>query len=231
MSLAWPTVWQFANYATVVRQGRLIQGFLNSILYASVSTAVAVLSCAMAAFVLSRKQTRMNIGLFYFFLIGLFFPINYVTLGKIMQMTKIANTRFGLIIAFTSSMIPFCIFVIRNFIGTIPTELDEAATIDGSSPLLLFFRIILPLLKPILVTAFILQFMGVWNDFMTPLYLSGKSSMWPMNLAIYNFFGKEKSSWNLVFADIVLNVIPVLVIYLFGQRYIVGGLTSGAVKE
>ncbi|MDD2459079.1 MAG: carbohydrate ABC transporter permease [Eubacteriales bacterium] len=231
MSLGLPSVWQFSNYAVVVEQGKLVQGFFNSALYASVSTFVAVISCAMAAFVLSRKRTRLNSSLFYFFLIGLFFPLNYVTLAKIMQITQIANTRLGLIVAFTSSMIPFCIFVIRNFISTVPVQLDEAATIDGASPLKLFFQIILPLLKPILVTAFILQLMGVWNDFMTPLYLSGKSSMWPMNLAIYNFFGKEKSSWNLVFADIILNVIPVLAIYLFGQRYIIGGLTSGAVKE
>lgn len=231
MSLALPSVWQFSNYTVVIEQGKLLQGFLNSSLYALTATTVAILGCAMAAFVLSRKRTNTNRSLYYFILIGLFFPINYVTLTKIMQLTGVANTRLGLIIAFTSSMIPFCVFVIRNFIVSVPIELDEAAVIDGAGPLILFFRIILPLLKPILVTAFILQFMGVWNDFMTPLYLSGKSSLWPMNLAIYNFFGKQSSYWNYVYADIVLNCLPVIVIYLLGQKYIVGGLTSGAVKE
>jgi len=231
MSLAFPTTWQFSNYSMVIEQGKLIQGFLNSTLYASVSTLIAVLGCAMAAFVLSRKRTKINNGLFYFILTGLFFPINYVTLSKFMQIIHVANTRLGLILVFTGSMIPFCIFVIRNFIVTVPVELDEAAVIDGSNSLILFFKIILPLLKPILVTAMILQFMGVWNDFMTPLYLTSKSNMWPMNLAIYSFFGKESSYWNYVFADIVLNVIPVVAVYLLGQRYIIGGLTSGAVKE
>jgi raffinose/stachyose/melibiose transport system permease protein len=152
-------------------------------------------------------------------------------LVKVLQIFKVANTRAGLIIAFTSSMIPFCMFVIRNFISSVPVELDEAAVIDGAGPVRLFFGIILPLLKPIMVTAFILQFMGVWNDFMTPLYLSATSKMWPMNLAVYNFFGKMSSYWNYVFADIVLTVLPVVIVYLIGQKYIVSGMTSGAVKE
>ena len=231
MSLSLPTQWCFNNYAIVVEQGKLLQGFFNSFLYAGLSTAIAVLTCAMAAFVICRKGNKLNNGLYFFVLSGLFVPVNYVTLVKLLTTFGVANTRTGLIIAFTSSMIPFCIFVIRNFVLTIPTEFDEAATIDGAGPVTLFFKIILPLLKPVLVTVFILEFMGVWSDFMTPLYLSGSSSMWPMNLAVYNFFGKMTSNWNYVFADIVLTCLPVVVLYLIGQRYIVGGLTSGGVKE
>jgi raffinose/stachyose/melibiose transport system permease protein len=231
MSLALPTEWHFENYSVVIEQGKLLQGFSNSMLYAVVSASVALLGCAMAAFVMSRKRSKLNVFLYYFVICGLFFPINYVTLVKVLQIFKVANTRAGLIIAFTSSMIPFCMFVIRNFISSVPVELDEAAVIDGAGPVRLFFGIILPLLKPIMVTAFILQFMGVWNDFMTPLYLSATSKMWPMNLAVYNFFGKMSSYWNYVFADIVLTVLPVVIVYLIGQKYIVSGMTSGAVKE
>jgi len=231
MSLSLPTEWFFSNYAIVIEQGKLLQGFFNSFLYAGVSTSIAVLTCAMAAFVLCRKRTKLNKGLYFFILSGLFFPINYVTLVKILTTFGVANTRLGLIIAFTSSMIPFCVFVIRNFIITIPVEFDEAALIDGAGPVKLFFQIIVPLIKPVLITVFILEFMGVWSDFMTPLYLSGSSSMWPMNLAVYNFFGKMTSNWNYVFADIVLTCLPVILLYIVGQRYIVGGLTSGGVKE
>ncbi len=102
--------------------------------------------------------------------------------------------------------------------SSVPVELDEAAVIDGAGPIRLFFSIIMPLLKPIMVTAFILQFMGVWNDFMTPLYLSSSSKMWPMNLAVYNFFGKMASYWNYVFADIILTILPVVIVYLVGQK-------------
>lgn len=231
MSLAFPTEWFFDNYSIVIEQGKLLVGFSNSLLYAVVSTFVAVLACAMAAFVLGRRKIRLTNAIYYFILCGLFIPINYVTLIKVLTFFGVANTKLGLIIAFTSSMIPFCVFVIKNFISSIPVELDEAALIDGAGPITMFFTIIFPLLKPVMVTAFILEFMGVWSDFMTPLYLSGSSSMWTMNLAVYNFFGKMTSNWNYVFADIVLTCLPVIIVYMIGQKYIVGGMTSGAVKE
>lgn len=231
MNLSLPTEWVFENYMQVIEKGKLIQGFFNSSLYAVVSTTIAVIACAMAAFVMSRNKTKVNNALFYFILCGLFLPVNFVTLTTVLRTFGIADTRTGMIVAFISSMIPFCTFTIRNFMTSIPVELDEAAVIDGAGPIGLFVKIILPLLKPVLMTVFILQFMGIWSDFMTPLYLSSKSSMWPMNLAVYNFFGKNQSYWNLVFADIVLTSLPVILVYLIGQRYIVGGLTSGAVKE
>ena len=93
----------------------------------------------------------------------------------------------------------------------------------------MFFTVILPLLKPTLMTCFVLQFMGVWNDFLTPLYLSSKSKLHPMTMSVYQFFGKEGSNWNYVFADIVLTIIPVVAVYAVGQRYIIGGVTAGAV--
>ena len=128
-------------------------------------------------------------------------------------------------------MIPFCVFTIYNFISSVPTEMDEAAVIDGAGPLSLFFRIVVPMLKPTMVTCFILQVMTVWSDFLTPLYLSSKSKMFPMTMSVYQFFGKNKNSWNYIFADIILTCLPVIIVYLLGQRYIIGGLTSGAVKE
>ncbi len=231
MSLALPSEWVFSNYSVVVREGKLLQGFGNSLLYSVLSTTIAVLACAMAAFIICRRRTKVTKSIYYFILCGLFIPVNFVTLIKILSLTGLNNSRPGLIIVFTASMIPFCVFILRNFIISVPVELDEAAVIDGAGSLTLFFRIIMPLLKPILVTAFILQFMGVWNDFMTPLYLAGSSKMWPMNLAVYNFFGKMGSYWNYVFADIVLTSLPVVIVYLLGQRYIIGGMTSGAVKE
>lgn len=231
MKLSLPQKWMFENYVVVIEKGKLVQGFSNSLLYAGVSTAVAVIACAMAAYVMSRNRTKLNNTLFYFMLCGLFFPSNFLALIKVLTFFGINNTRLGLIIAFTSAMIPFCIFTLRNFIISVPVELDEAGVIDGAGPINLFFKIILPLLKPVLVTVFILQFMGVWSDFMTPLYLSNASEMWPMNLAVYNFFGKFQSSWNLVFADIILTILPVIIVYLIGQKHIIGGMTQGAVKE
>ena len=230
MQLSLPTQWVFSNYADVFKKAKLMTGFTNSMIYAFVSTTAGVLLCAMAAYVLSRKRTKINNFIYYFFICGLFFPVNYSTLVRVFQWMNLTNTRLGIILVFTSAMIPFCVFTMYSFVETIPKELDEAAVIDGANPTTLFFRVVLPLLKPTLMTCFILQFMGVWNDFLTPLYLSSKSKLHPMTMSVYQFFGKEGSNWNYVFADIVLTVIPVVAVYGLGQRYIIGGVTAGAVK-
>ena len=230
MQLSLPTQWVFSNYADVFKKAKLMTGFTNSMIYAFVSTTAGVLLCAMAAYVLSRKRTKINNFIYYFFICGLFFPVNYITLVRVFQWMNLTNTRLGIILVFTSAMIPFCVFTMYSFVETIPKELDEAAVIDGANPTTLFFRVVLPLLKPTLMTCFILQFMGVWNDFLTPLYLSSKSKLFPMTMSVYQFFGKEGSNWNYVFADIVMTVIPVVAVYAVGQRYIIGGVTAGASK-
>ena len=231
MNLSLPSEWHFENYLVVIKVGDLIQGFTNSLMYALIATTVGVVLCAMAAFVLCRKRTKFNVFLYYFVLCGLFCPVNYVTLVRVMNTLRLTDTRAGIILVFTSSMIPFCVFTIRNFVVSVPIELDEAAVIDGAGPVSLFFKIIFPLLKPTIFTCFILQFMGIWSDFLTPLYLSSKSKLFPMTMSVYQFFGRNASYWNKVFADIVLTCIPVIIVYMIGQNYIVGGMTSGAVKE
>jgi raffinose/stachyose/melibiose transport system permease protein len=231
MNISLPKVWVFSNFAEVIDKGKLLQGFLNSLLYAGLSSALGVTLSAMAAFIICRKRTRLNSRLFYGILCGLFFPVNYVTLIQVLNFFRVNDTRLGVVLVYTSAMIPFCVFVVRNFVLTVPVEMDEAAVIDGAGPVRLFFQIAVPLLRPVLITCFLLQFMGIWSDFLTPLYIVSSSKLWPMNLAVYNFFGKYGSYWNLVFADILLTALPVVLLYLAGQRYIVGGMTAGAVKE
>ena len=230
MNMNLPTQWYFSNYSDVIQKANLVSGFLNSLLYAMASTVAGVLLCSMASYVLSRRRTKLTNFVYYFFICGLFFPVNYVTLVRVFHWLNLTNTRLGIILVFTAAMIPFCVFTIYSFVESVPKELDEAAVIDGAGPLRLFFQVILPLLKPTVFTCFILQFMGVWNDFLTPLYLSSKSKLFPMTMSVYQFFGRNSSNWNYVFADIVLTVVPVVIVYALGQRYIIGGVTAGAVK-
>ena len=230
MNLSLPTTWHFSNYLEVINQAKLATGFMNSMLYALSATTVGVLFSAMASYVLSRNRTKINKFIYYFLICGLFFPVNYVTLVRVFNWMNLTNTRIGIILVFTSGMIPFCVFTIYSFVATIPRDLDEAAVIDGVSPAGLFFRVVLPLLRPTIMTCFILQFMSVWNDFLTPLYLSSKSKLFPMTMSVYQFFGKNGSYWNYVFADIMLTIIPVVIVYAIGQRYIIGGMTTGSVK-
>jgi len=230
MNAALPDALHFENFLTVIDRGKLARSFVNSMVYATTATLLSTMLATMAAYTLSRNKTRLNRGLYFFIVMGIAMPLNFFTLTKIMQMTQLINTQLGMIILYAATQIPFNVFLIYGFVDAIPQELDEAAIIDGCGPLRLFFSIILPLLAPVIVTAGVLNFVGIWNDFLLPLYYLNNSAYWPMTLAVYNFFGQFQQDWNLVFADIVLTVVPVLVIYLIGQRFILSGLTAGAVK-
>ena len=230
MSLSLPKTWQFENYLTVIKQGKLISSFFNGIIYSLFSVLIIIIAVSAAAFVISRNKRGLNKAIYYFVISGIAMPINNVALMKVMQTLHIVNTRGGLILLYAAINIPLSLFLCYGFVATIPRELDEAAILDACSPLELFVFVILPLLKPIIATLFVLNFMAVWNDFAMPLYYLNTSRKWPMTLAVYNFFGAFENAWNLVSADIVLTLLPVLVVFIIGQKYIVGGVSAGAVK-
>lgn len=230
MSLSLPKKWIVENFKTVIDQGKLISSFFNSLLYATCSVLIIVLVVSAAAFVIARNKSRINNLIYYFIISGIAIPINNVALMKVLQALNLVNTRIGIILVYAAINIPLSLFLSYGFISTIPREIDEAAIIDGCSPVKLFIKIILPLLKPIISTLFVLNFMAVWNDFTMPLYYLNNSGKWPMTLAVYNFFGAFENSWNLVSADIVLTLLPVLIVFIIGQKYIVGGVAAGSVK-
>jgi len=230
MTLSLPTTWVFENYAIVVEKGKLVSSFLNGLLYATSSVIIIVIVVSAAAFVISRNQKGVNRFLYYFIISGIAMPINNVALMKVLQMFHLVNTRIGIILLYAAINIPLSLFLSYGFVSTIPREIDEAAVIDGCTPNQLFIKVIAPLMKPIVSTLFVLDFMAVWNDFTMPLYYLNNSRKWPMTLAVYNFFGAFENSWNLVAADIMLTLAPVLLIFVLGQKYIVGGVSSGAVK-
>ena len=230
MTLSLPKQWMFENYSTVIEQGKLISSFFNGLLYATGSVVIIVAVVSLAAFVISRNMKGINRALYYFIISGIAMPINNVSIMKVMQAFHLVNTRFGIILLYAAINIPLSLFLAYGFIETIPREIDEAAVIDGCTPWQLFTRIIAPLLKPIVSTLFVLDFMAIWNDFTMPLYYLNNSAKWPMTLAVYNFFGAFQNSWNLVAADIMLTLLPVLVVFILGQKYIVGGVSAGSVK-
>ena len=231
MNLHFPTFpIQLQNYMVVIEKGKLVQSFLNSLLYSTGSVILCVLLASLAAYVLSRNQTKLNKFLYMYLVMGIALPINYVALTKVLMALHLNNTRIGIILLYTAMQLPFMTFLIHGFVAKIPTELDEAAVIDGCGPTRLFFTIILPLLKPAIATAVVLTFLNTWNEFVSPLYFLNSSDMWPMTLSVYNFFGMYFKDWNLVCADILLTSLPVILVYLLGQKYIVAGMTTGAVK-
>jgi raffinose/stachyose/melibiose transport system permease protein len=225
-----PTAMMWSNFATVIERGKLVTAFGNSLLYALGATIIGTTLAAMAAYVLSRHRTRLNRAVYFLIIMGIAMPTNFVTLTKVMQLSHLINSQIGVILLYAAGQIPFSVFLIYAFVETLPRELDEAAIIDGCSPTRLFFAVIYPLLTPVLVTSAVLNLLGVWNEFLIPLYYLNRSTNWPMTLAVYNFFGQYQADWSLVSADVVLTILPVIGIYLLAQRFILSGMTSGAVK-
>lgn len=229
LDFSFPKSIQWQNYGKVIEDASLMSAFFNSLLMAGGSVVVSLLAGAMASYALSRRKTKLNNMLYLYFFMGLIAPVNYVTTLFTMKTLHLQNTYLGIILEFGTLGIPFLVFLYYGFFEGIPQEMDEAAVIDGCTPFQLFFRVIFPLLKPATVTGFVLNFLGAWNDFVTPLYLLSDNKKFGMTNSIYNFFGEHFNDWNMIFADIVLTIIPILIIYLVGQKYIVSG-TAGAVK-
>lgn len=221
---------QLQNYITVIEKGKLAQSFLNSLEYSVGSVVLCVFFASLAAYVLSRNQTRINKLLYMYIVMGITLPINYVALTKVLMFLHLNNTKIGIILLYTAMQLPFMTFLIHGFVAKVPTELDEAAIIDGCGPVKLFFLVVMPLLKPAIATSVVLTFLNTWNEFVSPLYFLNSTENWPMTLSVYNFFGMYYKDWNLVCADILLTSLPVIIVYLLGQKYIVAGMTSGAVK-
>ncbi len=230
MTLYLPEVFHWENYLTVIKEGNLIRAFFNSMLISVSCTTISIILSSITAFVLSRRISKTNKAIYYYFLIGLTAPVNMIMVIRTLQFFHIMGSYQGFIIFYIAWLMPFSVFLYYGFMKTIPRELDEAALIDGCSSFTLFFKVIFPLLKPATITLAILNFMYTWNDFRSPLYLLNRSTRWPMTLSIYNFYGLKLADWQLVSATIVLTVSPVILFYILGQRYIMSGLTSGSVK-
>lgn len=219
-----------ANYKMVFEKGEVFQGFYNSLVITGISVVIILLASAFMSYYIARVKSRFSSFLYFFFIMGMAAPISLVTTFQLLQKFGILDTKAGVIAVYAATLIPFAAFIYIGFIKTIPLEMDEAAIIDGCGPYKLFLLIILPLLKPVTVTCLILVFMAVWNDAQTVLFFLSNSDQWTMPLNIYRFFSYFRTDWNYIFGSVFLTTLPVLILYLFGQKYIIAGMISGAVK-
>lgn len=230
LSMTFPKVFQFENYITVFKKANIFRAMGNGILVSSVSVLVVIFGSSMASFILVRRATKLNNFLYGLFIAGLMAPLSIIPTIKVLQLLNIMNTYQGAICIFISVNLPFSVFLFSGFIRSIPKELDESGVIDGCGSMRLFFNIIFPLLKPVIFTCLVLVFMNVWNDFQYTLYFLNKTSMRTMPLTVYAFLGQYTSQWNLVCVDLVLTIAPIIILYVFAQKYIIAGMTAGAVK-
>ncbi|ANY66705.1 sugar ABC transporter permease [Paenibacillus sp. BIHB 4019] len=228
--LALPDKWMFSNYTQVFKEGGLGRAFLNGLLITGVSSIVNIITSSAAAFILVRRESKLSSFLYMFFFMGLIAPMSIITTIRVVQWLGFYGSITSVIFIYAALNVAFSVFLYSGFIKSIPRALDEVAFLEGASMLAVFFRIITPLIVPVNATVAIMVFMSVWNDITIPLYFLTDSSDWTMPLSVYNFYGKYSRDWNLIFADLVMTSLPVLVLYLFAQKYIVSGLTAGAVK-
>ena len=178
----------------------------------------------------SRRRSRLNPWINGAVLAGLIIPPAVVPTIWVMQSMGLFKTLFGLILIEVTFGLSFTVLIMRAFMASIPREIDEAAIVDGAGPLRLFFRVILPLLKPVIVTIIVVQAITVFNDFQNPLYFLPGDANATVQLTLYNFKSQYLTQYNLLFTNILVITIPMLVMYLIFQRQIVAGMTSGAVK-
>jgi raffinose/stachyose/melibiose transport system permease protein len=194
-------------------------------------SSIGVLVCSvMAAYPLARSTARLSNAVFYLFLIGLLLPFQVASLPlyTTMRDLHLLGTVWSLILYYTGLLLPFSVFLVTTFLRTsVATEYEEAAWVDGCGHARTFLHIVVPLLRPVLGTLIILNGVAIWNDFFTPLlYLIG-SERTTVPVALYQFVGVFNSQWPLIFAGLIISMLPVLTVYLAFQRYVIRGFAGG----
>jgi raffinose/stachyose/melibiose transport system permease protein len=210
--------------------GRMFLAIWNSTMLTVSSVTIVVIFSAMVAYVMQRRNDRMATTVNLILFAGLVLPPAVAPTVFFLQKIGLYKTIISLILIEVALAMPYAIVILRAFIGSIPREIDEAAIMDGASPLRMFFSVFLPLLRPALVTIIVTSSIAVYNDFSTPLYFLPGAQNVTAQLTLFSFMGQFGAKWNLVFADVVVLTIPPLIMFMIFQRQIVSGMTAGAVK-
>jgi N-acetylglucosamine transport system permease protein len=229
-----PAAPQWANFSRAWVQANIGVYFLNSVLVTVVSVFLILLISAMAAYVLARFVFPGSALLHRVFLFGMMFPVflGIVPLYLLLSRMRMLDTYFGLITVYVAYSLSFTIFVLTGFFKTLPGELAEAGLIDGCSHASVFFRIMLPLAKPGMITAGIFNLFGIWNEYPLALVIISSDRLWtlPLGLAKLTIMQQYETDWGALCAALVIVTVPALIAYLLFQRRITDGLTAGALK-
>lgn len=217
------------NFAQAWQQGALGGALANSVLVTAGSVVIVLACSSLAAYPLARATARWSRWTFLLIMLGLVLPFQLAALPLYQTMRDLGllGTPWALILFYSGLQVPFTTFLYVGFLRALPRDFEDAALIDGCTPLRAFRHVVFPMLKPVTVTALVLNAVAVWNDFFTPLlYLSG-STQQTMPVAIAGFVGQYVSDWNLIFAALVISIVPILVVYFALQRSIINGFAGG----
>ncbi|WP_245580987.1 carbohydrate ABC transporter permease [Paenibacillus ginsengihumi] len=228
----WPSRFNWSNYARAWEMTRFPEAFTNSLIVTVVSNLLIALLSAMAAYRLVRADTRFNRIVFMMMVSAMVIPFQsiMIPLLKVINGLGINNSMAGLILAYMGLGIPLSVFLFHGFVKSIPMEIEEAATVDGASSFGVFTRIILPMLRPMMVTVIILNCLWIWNDYLLPSLILQSPELRTIPLATFAFFGQYSKQWDLALPALVLGILPIIIFFLCLQRYIVEGVAAGSVK-
>lgn len=230
--LAWPKVFHWNNFVDAIIMSDFFNALYNTVM-TTVPTVIIVTMCSiMAAYVIARNNTKGYNRLYLFIVGAIVIPFQAIMLPLYINLKNwgLLNTIEGFVLVKSGSLIAITILLVTGFVKTVPYDLEEAATIDGASYPGVFFKIVLPLLRPIVLTSLVINAVYTWNDFQIALVVLQKDFARTLPLTQFFFFSEHSIQLNLAFAAFTLSMIPLLALYLVFQQYIVGGITSGAVK-
>lgn len=229
---ALPTEFEWSNYKTAFIDGKVLLGLKNTAILIVVSCTGTILVGTMTAYVLQRFNTVLGKVLKAAFLLATLFPAisMQVTVYRIMNGFHLVGTMAAPIILYIGTDI-VSIYIFMQFLDNISYSLDESAIIDGANYFTVFFKIILPLLRPAIATVLIIKVIGIYNDFYTPQLYMPSEELSVVSTSLYRFMGPYGAKWEIIFAGIVICIIPALVIFLALQKQIYAGLVNGSVKE
>lgn len=233
LNIKWPSSFHIIdNYKEVLttNNGVVIRAFFNSTVITIFSIALLIFICSMAGFVMQRRVGKASSLINFLVLAGLMIPPAVVPTIWVLNGIGLFKSIPGLVLVQAALGIPFSVLLYKGFMATIPKEIDEAAVIDGCDGFRLFFQIIFPLLKTVTSTVIVLSAVGIFNDFVNPLYFLPGAKNVTVQLTLYHFMSQFNTSWNLLFADVVLISLPPLILFIFFNKKIVAGMTAGAVK-
>lgn len=220
----------FSNYITAFSKGNFVTYFKNSIFVAVTATALTLLINSMAGYALAKFDFKGNKLIFFLFISTLMIPLQVIMVPIFIVLRNLGlyNSLWGIIIPPAAT--PTGVFLVRQYMTTIPDEVLESARIDGASEWRIFSMIILPLSKPVLTALTIFSFMWRWNDFLWPFVVLSTESKYTIQVAIANFVGQFSVDWNSLLAMNIVAMIPVLLVFLFFQRYFVKGIAMSGMK-
>jgi raffinose/stachyose/melibiose transport system permease protein len=233
LQFTWPQPFVLLDNLRQVIEARdylMIIAFINSVILTVCSVAALVLFSSMVAYVWQRRPSRLNPIINILVLAGLIVPPAVVPTIWVLQKVGLFKTMPGLILIEIAFGLPFCILLFRAFMSTVPRELDEAAIVDGAGPVQVYFRVIFPVLRSVVMTVIILQSVFIYNDFQNPLYFLPGTENATVQLTLFSFKSQFLTAFNLLFANILLVALPALIMFIFFNRKIVEGMAAGSVK-